>query len=133
MKKLLSIALLLTGIVLSSCEGEAQGEFFSIKNNQFWKTADGRSIYSQGGGIFKFPDGRVALSEQFHGIVGLFFVKAAVVDEGLVQRGAYEAEQYRSGRHRRVQFFQRITHAVQDPFLGVRQRAVQVKKDIPIH
>ena len=55
MKKLLSIALLLTGIVLSSCEGEAQGEFFSIKNNQFWKTADGRSIYSQGGGIFKFP------------------------------------------------------------------------------
>jgi len=27
-----------------------------IKNDIFWNTKDGKPIYSQGGGIFKFPD-----------------------------------------------------------------------------
>lgn len=28
----------------------------NIRNDTFWNTKDGRPIYSQGGGIFKFPD-----------------------------------------------------------------------------
>src|ERR1700712_3453260 len=28
----------------------------NIKNDVFWDTADGKPIYSQGGGIFRFPD-----------------------------------------------------------------------------
>ena len=79
MKKLLSIALLLTGIVLSSCEGEAQGEFFSIKNHQFWKTADGRSIYSQGGGIFKFPDPQTGKEKYYW--YGVYYQEAALYQQ----------------------------------------------------
>ena len=29
---------------------------YNIKNDSFWDTKDGEPIYSQGGGIFKFPD-----------------------------------------------------------------------------
>lgn len=43
-------------IILTSCTGQAQGEFLPITNNQFWNTVDNQPIYSQGGGIFKFPD-----------------------------------------------------------------------------
>jgi len=31
-------------------------QFGNIKNDSFWKTKDGQTIYSQGGGIFKFTD-----------------------------------------------------------------------------
>lgn len=31
-------------------------EFKTVNNNTFWKTVDGDTIYSQGGGIFRFPD-----------------------------------------------------------------------------
>jgi hypothetical protein len=34
----------------------AISQFRNIKNDVFWNTKDGRPIYSQGGGIFKFPD-----------------------------------------------------------------------------
>ncbi|HEX7844616.1 MAG TPA: family 43 glycosylhydrolase [Chitinophagaceae bacterium] len=33
-----------------------QGQLLNIKNDVFWKTKDGQSINSQGGGIFKFND-----------------------------------------------------------------------------
>lgn len=32
------------------------GEFKTITNNTFWKSTDGKYIFSQGGGIFRFPD-----------------------------------------------------------------------------
>ena len=56
MKKLSSILTLTIAICLTSCVGNAKGEYLPIRNNQFWNTADGQPIYSQGGGIFKFPD-----------------------------------------------------------------------------
>ncbi|MBQ4621905.1 MAG: hypothetical protein IJB28_04555, partial [Bacteroidaceae bacterium] len=56
MKKLSSILTLTIAICLTSCVGNAKGEYLPIKNNQFWNTQDGQPIYSQGGGIFKFPD-----------------------------------------------------------------------------
>ena len=31
-------------------------QFFNIKNDHFWNTVDGQPIFSQGGGIFEFPD-----------------------------------------------------------------------------
>jgi len=31
-------------------------QLLNIKNDTFWNTKDGRPIYSQGGGIFKFAD-----------------------------------------------------------------------------
>lgn len=56
MKKLSSILTLTIAICITSCVGNAKGEYLPIKNNQFWNTVDGQPIYSQGGGIFKFPD-----------------------------------------------------------------------------
>lgn len=36
--------------------GYAKAEFNTITNDTFWKTTSGTYIYSQGGGIFRFPD-----------------------------------------------------------------------------
>jgi hypothetical protein len=36
--------------------GNIYSQFRNIKNDIFWNTKDGLAIYSQGGGIFKFPD-----------------------------------------------------------------------------
>ncbi|SFD96005.1 family 43 glycosylhydrolase [Flavobacterium phragmitis] len=33
-----------------------EAQLLNIKNDSFWKTKDGKPIYSQGGGIFKFTD-----------------------------------------------------------------------------
>lgn len=33
-----------------------QAQFLNIKNDVFWNTKDGKPIYSQDGGIFKFKD-----------------------------------------------------------------------------
>lgn len=35
---------------------KAHAQFLNIKNDVFWNTKDGKPIYSQGGGIFKFKD-----------------------------------------------------------------------------
>lgn len=56
MKRLLSIVAVVAAVLLAACGDEKQGTFLTITNNQFWNTADGQPIYSQGGGIFKFPD-----------------------------------------------------------------------------
>lgn len=49
---------LLVSIVLINitCINKVQAQYQSIKNDIFWNTKDGRPIYSQGGGIFKFTD-----------------------------------------------------------------------------
>jgi len=36
--------------------GNIKAQLLNIKNDVFWNTKDGQPIYSQGGGIFKFPD-----------------------------------------------------------------------------
>jgi len=44
-------------LCLCLCATMAAGaQFRSIRNDCFWDAADGRPIYSQGGGIFRFPD-----------------------------------------------------------------------------
>lgn len=52
-KKFLKLFLpLLVISMLAKAEGN---RFCNIKNDQFWHTVDGTPIYSQGGGIFRFP------------------------------------------------------------------------------
>lgn len=50
--------LVLTVLVaaLASCSLSPRGSWQNIKNDCFWDTAEGLPIYSQGGGIFVFPD-----------------------------------------------------------------------------
>ena len=48
-----SLVFLLAFAVLS-CTSRAQE--LKITNDRFWNTVDGEPIYSQGGGIFQFPD-----------------------------------------------------------------------------
>ena len=53
---------LLCACVLTSAENAGRAGFGNIKNDRFWHTVDGAPIYSQGGGIFRFPspkDGRL--------------------------------------------------------------------------
>ena len=52
MKRFLAFAVLLTCTVVSS---HAQSSNV-ITNDTFWKSTSGNYIYSQGGGIFRFPD-----------------------------------------------------------------------------
>ena len=53
MKRLLTILLALTAII--NCKAD-KTEAPVINNDTFWKTTSGSYIYSQGGGIFRFPD-----------------------------------------------------------------------------
>lgn len=53
MKQLLTILLALMAVVNSKADGT---EAPVINNDTFWKTTSGSYIYSQGGGIFRFPD-----------------------------------------------------------------------------
>ncbi|MFC5283108.1 family 43 glycosylhydrolase [Pedobacter alpinus] len=41
------------------------GQNLNIKNDTFWNTADGKPLYSQGGGIFKFKDPKTGLQKYF--------------------------------------------------------------------
>jgi hypothetical protein len=43
-------------VVLLLLMSNAHAQFLNIKNDVFWNTKDGKPIYSQGGGIFKFKD-----------------------------------------------------------------------------
>jgi hypothetical protein len=52
--KTLKYASLICLLLLQCLAGNAQ--YQNIKNDIFWNTKDGRPIYSQGGGIFKFTD-----------------------------------------------------------------------------
>lgn len=51
MKQIFTTAFLYLSVLSSS-----YGQLLNIKNDVFWNTKDGKSIYSQGGGIFKFKD-----------------------------------------------------------------------------
>ena len=42
--------------LLLCINGNIKAQLLNIKNDVFWNTKDGRPIYSQGGGIFRFPD-----------------------------------------------------------------------------
>ncbi len=53
MKQLLTILLALTAVI--NCKA-GETETPVINNDTFWKTTSGSYIYSQGGGIFRFPD-----------------------------------------------------------------------------
>jgi hypothetical protein len=41
------------------------GQSLNIKNDTFWNTADGKPLYSQGGGIFKFNDPKTGLQKYY--------------------------------------------------------------------
>lgn len=47
---------LLVLVIWVTCCGFADAQSQKIKNDVFWNTKDGLPIYSQGGGIFKYPD-----------------------------------------------------------------------------
>lgn len=55
MRKLLAIILSL-GMAATMQAQNAQDKYFEIQNDCFWNTADGKPMYTQGGGIFRFPD-----------------------------------------------------------------------------
>lgn len=50
-------------IIFESC-----AQKLNIKNDVFWNTRDGRPIYSQGGGIFRFPDASGKLKYYWYGV-----------------------------------------------------------------
>lgn len=58
MKRILSILSLTTLLTATACTQVESSDagFLTITNNRFWNTADGKPLYSQGGGIFKFAD-----------------------------------------------------------------------------
>lgn len=56
MKRCIINALLLNCVVILFAFVTVTAQPLNIKNDVFWNTNDGQPIYSQGGGIFKFPD-----------------------------------------------------------------------------
>lgn len=54
-----------TVVMLITVNTSLFAQFQNIKNDQFWNTVDGQPIYSQGGGIFKFPDPKTG-KEKFY-------------------------------------------------------------------
>jgi hypothetical protein len=56
MKKLANYTSVITLFVLLIITVYVNGQSHNIKNDIFWDTKDGRPIYSQGGGVFKFAD-----------------------------------------------------------------------------
>lgn len=56
MKKLFSILLLQLPLLITQSQPHSEGGYFEIQNDCFWNTVEGKPIYSQGGGIFLFPN-----------------------------------------------------------------------------
>lgn len=52
----LALSLALSPIAAGERDAHSRGEEKKIVNDIFWDTVDGRPIYSQGGGIFRYPD-----------------------------------------------------------------------------
>ncbi len=50
------ITLLVVLTIIFDSEYSIIAQSLNIKNDSFWNTKDDKPIYSQGGGIFKFPD-----------------------------------------------------------------------------
>lgn len=55
------------GIICFSfcCPSVVFSQMQNIKNNRFWDTVDGQPIFSQGGGIFRFPDPKTGVEKYF--------------------------------------------------------------------
>lgn len=54
--KRINLTFLLAGILLIVQNTSVFAQYQNIKNDSFWDTKNGKPIYSQGGGIFKFKD-----------------------------------------------------------------------------
>ena len=69
MKKFRStlISRIILCVFLASIAGSrlTLAQSYSIKNDSFWDTKSGKPIYSQGGGIFKFPDPETGIEKYY--------------------------------------------------------------------
>lgn len=65
MKSLHLIFAVATLHLLAGITQHANAQFLNIKNDVFWKTKDGSSINSQGGGIFKFTDSLTGIEKNY--------------------------------------------------------------------
>lgn len=57
--------ILLTAILWLCSMGLLFAESQNIKNNRFWDTSEGKPIYSQGGGVFKFIDHETGIEKYY--------------------------------------------------------------------
>ncbi|MGM8363717.1 family 43 glycosylhydrolase [Flavobacterium sp. ARAG 55.4] len=57
--------LLCIGIFFLFCSVDLSAQNKNIKNDVFWDTQEGRPIYSQGGGIFRFPDPQTGIEKYY--------------------------------------------------------------------
>jgi hypothetical protein len=55
----------LVGLLTFQIGSTAYSQSDNIKNDRFWDTSDGRPIYSQGGGIFRFQDPKTQQEKYF--------------------------------------------------------------------
>ncbi|KQM77020.1 beta-xylosidase [Pedobacter sp. Leaf216] len=51
--------------IISCISNQAIAQSTNIKNDIFWNTKDGKPIYSQGGGIFKFADPKTGIKKYY--------------------------------------------------------------------
>lgn len=65
MKQFLTAILFVLMICMSN---QVHAQFLNIKNDVFWNTKDGKPIYSQGGGIFKFNDANGKQKYYWYGV-----------------------------------------------------------------
>ncbi len=52
-------------LVIASMPNAVSAQALNIKNDVFWNTKDGRPIYSQGGGIFRFTDSVTGIKKYY--------------------------------------------------------------------
>jgi Glycosyl hydrolases family 43 len=55
-------------ILLLMCINNVKAQLLNIKNDVFWNTKEGKPIYSQGGGIFKFKDAAGKAKYYWYGV-----------------------------------------------------------------
>lgn len=71
----LALCLALSPIAAGERDAHSRGEEKKIVNDIFWDTVDGRPIYSQGGGIFRYPDAETG--EMHYYWYGVHYAEAA--------------------------------------------------------
>lgn len=71
--------ILCTGLIWISCSKPAAAQSNNIRNDSFWDTKNGKPIYSQGGGIFKFPDPETGEEKYFW--YGVYYKQAEMYRE----------------------------------------------------
>jgi hypothetical protein len=60
-----NIVILLSAMIGLVLTNTARAQTRNIKNDVFWNTTEGRPIYSQGGGIFRFTDPVTGLKKYY--------------------------------------------------------------------